>query len=111
MDDSFSLQEDALLLDPADIDDVGNRSAADCIASSLSLIVSTDASSYNSDTAAAAAAAARSSLSRWRDSPFSNRMRDVRNSVDDDCSCLMMNADDDGFAFLLLGDDGNAGAK
>ena len=109
-DDSFSLQEDALLLDPADIDDVGNRSAADCIASSLSLIVSTDASSYNSDTAAAAAAAARSSLSRWRDSPFSNRIRDVRNSVDDDCS-LMRNAEDDGFAFLLLGDDGNAGAK
>ena len=93
------------------MDDVGNRSAADCIASSLSLIVSTDASSsYNSDAAAAAAAAARSSLSRWRDSPFSNRIKDVRNSVDDDCS-LLMNADDDGFAFLLLGDDGNAGAK
>ena len=91
------------------MDDAGNRSAADCIASSLSLIVSTDASSsYNSDTAAAAAA--RSSLSRWRDSPFSNRMRDVRNSVDDDCS-LLRNAEDDVFTFLLLGDDGNAGAK
>ena len=104
-DDSFSLQEDALL-DLADMDDAGKRSAADCIASSLSLIVSTDASSYNSDTAAA-----RSSLSRWRDSPFSNRIRDVRNSVDDDCCSLLMNADDVFFAFLLLGDDGNAGAK
>ena len=107
MDDSFSLQEDALL-DPAVIDDAGKRSAADCIASSLSLIVSTDASSYNSDTAAAATEAARSSLSRWRDSPFSNRIRDVRNSVDDCCS--LMNTDDIFFAFLLLG-DGNAGAK